>query len=43
MLVKADISDRRGAISCALLNLPLITAAVLPYESISQTLTYCQM
>lgn len=37
------MSDKRHAVLYPLINLPIIIAAIPPYEIISQTLIYCQM
>lgn len=37
------VSDKKHVILYPLINLSIITAAIPPYESISQTFLYCHM
>ena len=37
------VSDKKHVVLYPLINLSIITAAILPYESISQSFLYCHM
>lgn len=37
------VSDKKHAVLYPLINLSIITAAISPYEIISQTFLYCHM
>ena len=37
------VSDKKHVVLYPLINLSIITAAIPPYESISQTFLYCHM